>query len=86
MRFNIRSVGLSAKSEREISEKDIKWANLILVMQIGYKVRIKATYRHLPLPNLEVLDINDDYDFLDEELVKLLTERINGVLKIVYKL
>jgi predicted protein tyrosine phosphatase len=86
MRFNIRSVGLSAKSEREISEQDIKWADIILVMQTGYKARISAAYRHLNLPSIEILDIDDDYEFLDEELVKLLTERINGILKVVYKL
>jgi protein-tyrosine phosphatase len=85
-RFNIRSVGLSAKSEREISERDIKWADVIFVMESGHRARIWAAYRHLTIPNIEVLDIDDDYEFLDDELVKILTERINGTLKKVYNL
>jgi len=85
-RFNIRSVGLSEKSGRQLSEQDLVWADLILVMENGQKARIRSNYRHLTLPNIEVLDINDDYEYRDEELVALLTDRINNTLKIVYKL
>jgi predicted protein tyrosine phosphatase len=34
-RFNIRSVGLSPKSERQIKENDINWSDLIFVMEDG---------------------------------------------------
>ena len=32
-RFNIRSAGLSPKSERKITEKDVNWADFIFVME-----------------------------------------------------
>lgn len=32
-RFSIRSAGLSPKSERKISENDLNWADLVLVME-----------------------------------------------------
>lgn len=32
-RFNIRSAGLSPKSDRKISENDLNWANLVFVME-----------------------------------------------------
>lgn len=86
MRFNICSVGLSPKSERQIREKDITWADLIFVMEQGHWARISGTYRHLDLPAIEVLHIEDEYEYLDPELVELLTDRINSTLKIEYKI
>ena len=85
-RFNIRSAGLSPKSDRKISEKDLNWADLVFVMETGHRARIWGTYRHLQLPTIEVLNIDDEYEFMDEELVELLTERINNTLRIVYKI
>ena len=84
-RFNIRSAGVSPKSERKISEKDLKWADLICVMEQEQRLRIAGLYRDIKLPPIEILNIEDDYEFLDEELVQLLTDRINDVLRIVYK-
>jgi protein-tyrosine phosphatase len=46
----------------------------------------RKIYRHLRLPEIEVLNIEDEFEFMDEELVQLLTDRINDTLKTVYKL
>jgi predicted protein tyrosine phosphatase len=85
-RFNIRSVGLRTKSDRRISDKDILWADIILVMEDGYKAWILGPFRHLDLPPIEVLGINDDYEYLDSELINLLTDRINDTLRIKFKI
>jgi predicted protein tyrosine phosphatase len=85
-RFNIRSAGLSPKSERRLTENDLKWADIILVMEPGHRAKIWGLYRHMELPTIEVLDIDDSYEFLDEELVTILTDRINDTLRVVYKL
>jgi protein-tyrosine phosphatase len=85
-RFNIRSAGLSPQSDHKITENDLNWADSVFVMEPGQRVRIWSQYKHLDLPDIEVLYIADDYEFLDEELVDLLSERINSSLKIVYKL
>lgn len=85
-RFNIRSAGLSPKSDRKISESDLNWADLIFVMETGQRAKIWGLYRHIELPLIEILDIPDDYEFMDKELIELLTDRINDTLKIVYKL
>lgn len=60
VRFNIRSAGLSTKSEKKISEQDIVWASLILVMEYEHKERIVEIYRHIQPPRIEVLNIEDD--------------------------
>lgn len=85
-RFNIRSAGLSPKSERKISENDLNWADLVLVMENRQRTKIWEIYTHLELPVIEVLNIPDDYEFMNDELVELLTDRINDVLKTVYKI
>jgi protein-tyrosine phosphatase len=81
-RFNIRSVGLSPKSERQIKERDIEWTDLIFVMEQGQGVRIYGTYRHLELPEIE----EDEYEYLEPELIEMLTDRINSTLGIIYKI
>ncbi len=80
-RFNIRSAGLSPKSDRRISERDINWADLVLVMETRQRAKLRELYMNLELPNIEILDIPDNYEFMAEELIQLLTERINDIFK-----
>jgi len=83
-RFNIRSAGLSPKSDRKISENDLNWADLVFVMEHEQRSKIRELYRHLDLPKIDVLNISDDYEFMNLELVEMLTERIDGKLMIEY--
>lgn len=80
-RFSIRSVGVSPKSKRKISENDLNWADLVLVMETEHRSKIWKLYSHLELPTIEILDIPDEYEFMDEELIELLTDKINDKLK-----
>lgn len=80
-RFHIRSVGLSPKSVRKISENDVIWADIILVMERDHRSKIKDLYGHLEISKLEVLDIPDEFEFMDEELIEILTEKINSILE-----
>ena len=79
-RFNIRSVGVSPKSNRKITEEDIEWADLILVMENDHKQKIKKIYSNLEIPTIKVLNILDVYEFMDEELIEILTEKIEAFL------
>jgi protein-tyrosine phosphatase len=83
-RFKVRSAGLSPKSERKISENDLNWADLVFVMETDQRAKIWEVYRHLELPAIEVLGIPDEYEFLDKELIEILTDRINDTLEKVY--
>lgn len=85
-RFNIRSAGLSNKSDRKISEADLLWADMVLVMEDPMKTRIRDSFRNLELPNIEVLGIDDEYEYLDPELIELLTDGINKTLRISFKI
>ena len=71
-RINVKSAGMSSKSSHQISDKDILWADLILVMERKYKSWILGKYQHLQLPLIESLDIPDEYEYLDDELVEII--------------
>jgi predicted protein tyrosine phosphatase len=85
-RFNIRSAGLSPKSDRKISDNDLSWADLVFVMETEQRAKIRELYGHIELPKIEVLNIPDDYEFMNEELVEMLTDRMNDALKVNYQL
>lgn len=74
-RIEVRSAGMSGKSKHPISNNDIEWADLILVMESGYKSRILGLFRNLSLPKIENLDIPDEYEYMDEELIGLIEKK-----------
>ncbi len=83
-RFNIRSVGLSPRSERQVNEQDVHWADLILVMEPAQSRRMTELYRRLDMPPIEVLHIADDYEYREPVLVEMLTGQIDAILKTTY--
>jgi len=85
-RFSIRSAGLSPKSTHKISEADLKWADLVFVMETDHRKKIEELYRNLELPIIHVLDIDDDYEFMDEDLIEMLRDGINDKLVALYQI
>lgn len=85
-RFNIRSAGLSPRSDRKLSEKDINWADLILVMEADHRSKIRELYRLMQLPNMEVLFIPDEYEYLEPALIEILDDKINEAVLRLYSL
>ena len=78
-RVEVRSVGTSSSARKRIAERDLLWADLILVMENKHKKAIVQQYRHLNLPNIIVLDIPDDYQYMSDELIEMIrtsTEKI----------
>ena len=72
LRIETRSAGVSEKSPHQISNADIDWADLILVMEIEQKSRIQALFRARRLPAIKSLDIPDEYGYMDQELIGLI--------------
>ncbi|WP_299493497.1 phosphotyrosine protein phosphatase [Acaryochloris sp. IP29b_bin.137] len=73
--LQVRSAGTSPKAKQTISMAHIRWADLILVMEKKHKSRILAQFKqwanHTPI---YVLDIPDDYQYMDPELVEYLQD------------
>jgi protein-tyrosine phosphatase len=79
-RLEIRSAGISPSSVRKVSDNDMNWAELVLVMEKNQKNKVKEMFSHLELPQIDVLDIPDEYEFMDEELITMLKSSINTYL------
>ena len=75
-RVEVCSAGTSASARRRVSEKLLRWADLILVMESEHKRRLREQFPEMVHElRVEVLDIPDDYTFMDPELVTLIRER-----------
>lgn len=73
--ISARSRGTSSDARRKITSTDIKWADVVLVMEEKHKQRITAQYPgESRYKDIYVLDIPDEYRYMDEELVKILQE------------
>ena len=79
-RLNVRSAGTSASAKKRISEKDINWTDLILVMENKHKKRIISEYNHLVLPQIMILDIPDEYQYMNEELISIIETSVENIL------
>ena len=75
--FSARSAGTSPNARNSISISDVKWADIIFVMEKKHKNRITAKFtrlvEHKPI---HILDIPDDYKFMDSELISHLEDAV----------
>lgn len=75
----VRSAGTSPRAQRTIAAADIKWADIVFVMEQKHKNRIKAMH---PAPckfaKIHVLDIPDDYQYGDPELMEIIKSGTEG--------
>jgi predicted protein tyrosine phosphatase len=80
-RVEARSAGVSASARCRVSEKLLLWADLVLVMEHEHKQRLRDLFPEIVRDlRIEVLDIPDAYPFMDEELMKLIRERVEPLL------
>ena len=79
-RFNVRSAGTSASAKKHISQRDINWADLILVMENKHHKRIINEYNYLQLPRIIVLDIPDRYQYMASELISILETSVEDIV------
>ena len=67
------SDGITVQANRRaISVKDLQWADVVMVMEDKHRKRLLADFPDIARFNpIHVLDIPDDYRFMDSELVNL---------------
>jgi predicted protein tyrosine phosphatase len=80
--MNVRSGGVADTSRRKVSEADLRWAQLVLVVERKYAGRLKTAFPNVnPFPPVECLDISDEYTFMQAELVELLKTSVESALE-----
>lgn len=84
--LNVRSAGTSPRAKRTVNAKDMQWANVIFVMEEKHKNRLKAQFtRLLNHKPIHVLDIPDEYQYMDKELVEILKQAVGSYLGVLAK-
>ncbi len=79
--LNVRSAGTSASARKQVSHADLVWAHVVIVMESKHKSRLLAEHGQLLAHKpLHVLDIPDDYRYMDPELVELVRSGVAGIL------
>ncbi len=81
-KLNVRSAGLSPNAKRKISLNDLIWADLVFVMERKHKLRLNALFRETSNhPPIHILDIPDDFQFMDPELIIELKASCDPILE-----
>jgi|GEM_PF-168977 predicted protein tyrosine phosphatase/2'-5' RNA ligase len=81
--ISARSAGTSPNARHKVSIDDIEWADVILVMEEKHKSRLVAEFsRVLAHKPVHVLDIPDEYKYMDPELVEELQRSVASILDI----
>ncbi|MEZ5017244.1 MAG: hypothetical protein R2800_09350 [Flavipsychrobacter sp.] len=76
-----RSAGTEAAARTRVNEKLLQWADLICVMEQHHKKRLQQDFSTL-LQSKEVLvlDIPDEYQYMDEELIAMIRTSVDAYL------
>lgn len=79
--ISVWSAGTSPNARRKVSVEDVRWADVILVMEEKHKSRLVAEFtRLLEDKHIHVLDIPDEYKYMDPELVEELRQSVGAIL------
>ena len=72
-RVSVRSRGTSNAAARPIRANDLVWADLVLVMEQKHQSRLLSDFPDATkFRTIHVLDIPDDYSYMEAELVQLI--------------
>lgn len=76
-----RSAGTSRQARHSVSSRDIAWADIIFVMEYQHKDYLKQYFRlDIQFKKIIVLDIPDEYQYMDDDLIELLTLSVEPYL------
>ena len=80
---NVKSAGTENDARIKVTEKLLLWANVIFVMEKKHRTRIKEKFNSA-CENKEIiiLEIEDNYQYMDEELIEILKSSVAGYIEI----
>ena len=80
--LSVRSRGTARSAVKTVRAADLQWADLVLVMEHKHHSRLVADYpgetKFLPI---FVLDIPDNYQFMDDELQDLIRSSADPIIE-----
>ena len=71
------SAGLNHDAENPVTPELVRWSDLIFVMERSHRKRLSSRFQaDLKDKKVVCLEIQDRYDFMDRELVRLLGAKV----------
>lgn len=81
--IQVRSAGTAPSARIKLTAKMIAWADYIFVMEKKHKQRILEKFGDdLKYQTIEVLNIPDEYQFMDPELIEEIKNKVEVFLTI----
>lgn len=79
-RHQIKSAGTENSARIKLNQKLVNWADIILVMETKHKKKILEKFEfNESNKHLEVLDIPDEYKYMNEDLIEILKIKLNDL-------
>ncbi|MGP9435507.1 low molecular weight protein tyrosine phosphatase family protein [Ewingella sp. AOP8-B2-18] len=76
--LSVKSAGTSRNAKKSVTADMLKWADVVFTMEQKHKNRLVADFsRFLEYKSVHVLDIPDDYQYMDPELVSIVKETVS---------
>ena len=80
--INVRSAGTSSSARTKLNSKTIEWADVIFAMEKRHRQIILERFPGiLAEKRLYVLDIPDEYQYMDEELIDQIKTIVSPLLE-----
>jgi len=81
-KHNVKSAGTENDARIKVTEKLISWSDLIFVMEKRHRERLKEKFGSLTdSKEIIILDIQDDYEYMDPELIEILETSVSPYLE-----
>lgn len=79
--WEVYSAGVSNDAEMHVSLEDIEWADYIFVMEKSHRKKLSSKFGSaIKNQSIISLDIPDNYEHMDKELIKILKEKVPGLV------
>ncbi|MGJ8678366.1 MAG: low molecular weight protein tyrosine phosphatase family protein [Akkermansiaceae bacterium] len=79
--IEVDSAGLNNDAVVPLSDEQVEWADVILVMEKVHRTRLNTKFRHvLSGKRITILNIPDNYAYMDSDLVQLLKDKCQAYL------
>lgn len=79
--LNVKSAGTEPSARIKLTAKNINWADIIFVMEKRHKHRILENFPfETEQKQIIILDIQDEYKFMDPELIEELKTKVGQYL------
>lgn len=77
----VKSGGTEPSAVVKVSAKNISWSDIIFVMEKKHKLRLEEKFtEEIRNKTIVVLNIDDDYEYMDAELVEMIKTSVEPYL------